>query len=137
MPDLAKSGARQATQHWILERTPVADEFRIRQVGGGNDVVLPEDDRRYLDAYQTAGEDFRVVNRTNQFNDTQVWIIEDCCPADFDCSGSVGIEDLLAVLSNWGECNATCGRGCLQFVGRLLMTIPRSTNELDGRLRYY
>ena len=30
------------------------------------------------------------------------------CPADVDCSGAIGFDDLLRILSNWGPCGPDC-----------------------------
>ena len=37
----------------------------------------------------------------------------ECCPADLDCDGAVGITDFLLLLANWGPCPDPCPPSCL------------------------
>ena len=57
--------AQRDTQRWVV--TAIGDDtFTLQQLSTA----------RYLDAYESSGNDFKVVTRTRQTNDTQRWIIE-------------------------------------------------------------
>ena len=53
------------TQRWVVSALG-DDTFTLQQLSTA----------RYLDAYESSGNDFKVVTRTRQQNDTQRWIIE-------------------------------------------------------------
>ena len=53
------------TQRWVV--TALGDDtYTLQQLSTA----------RYLDAYESSGNDFKVITRTRQNNDTQRWIIE-------------------------------------------------------------
>ncbi|MCH2148545.1 MAG: S8 family serine peptidase [Phycisphaerales bacterium] len=45
----------------------------------------------------------------NAFAAVKAVDVEDPCPADIDGNGSVGVDDLLALIANWGPCTGCAG----------------------------
>ena len=76
--------------------SPSSDEFTINQISSFGEDALGE---LYIvdQGFGTSGQVFKIIP-----------VVPTISPADLDCSGAVGVKDLLFLLGTWGPCD-----GCL------------------------
>ena len=78
------------------ELSPSSDGFIINQISSFGEDALGE---LYIvdQGFGTSGQVFKIIP-----------VVPTISPADLDCSGAVGVKDLLFLLGSWGPCD-----GCL------------------------
>ena len=68
-----------ATQRWILTPSPFLEKS-VRVLGAPLDddtyTIEQKSNGRFVDAHESAGNDFSLVSRPEQNNDTQRWVIK-------------------------------------------------------------